>query len=194
MGELRRLLVIIRFVRAIEPRRGVGININRDVRTAGKSLLHPRDRLRRDLRIVLGKVDDERTANPRDEVQAEINAKSAIRNGAIDTSFNRREIGELAAEPEAEGADLPGAFAAGAQGRGGGHDVPDPVGERGDLGTEHDIALGGVKIAELAQFPVIIRDIGEYQQPRSITFFRDRDVGAPGCDVDKMSAHGDLPL
>src|SRR5580704_18149046 len=150
MREPRGLLVIVRVVGADEPRRSAGININRDPRTAGKSLLHPRDALRRDLRVFLGKVEDERTADPRHEVEAEINAKSVIGNGTIDIGLRRSEIGELAAEPEAERADVPGAFAARAQRRDGRRDVLDPPGKSGDLGTEHDIALGGVKIAKLA--------------------------------------------
>src|SRR4029077_8782945 len=109
------------------------------------------------------KVDDERAADARDEVQTEIDTEAVIGNRAIDTGFRRGKIGELAAEPIAERADFPDAFTAGPQGFDCGYDVLRPPGYGESLRTEHDIPLGRVKMAEFAQLSFTIRDIREQQ-------------------------------
>ena len=103
------------------------------------------------------------------EVQAEIDPEPVIGDRAIDAAFRRGEIGELAAEPEAEPADFPGAFTPRAQSRNSSRDILDPLGEGGDHRTEHDIALCGIKMSEFAQVSIIVGNIGEQQEPRSFS-------------------------
>src|SRR5215469_7552265 len=115
MGEPGRRSVVIRASLAVEVRRDAGIDVNRDVGTASKPCFDPRHHLRRDLRVLLGKMNDHWTSDARGEVQTEIDAEPIIGNRAIDTGLGCGEPGELAAQTEAERADFAGAFAAAAQ-------------------------------------------------------------------------------
>src|SRR5215472_1283918 len=137
-------------------------------------------------------MDNERTANAREEVQPEIDPQPVIRNGAVDIGLRCRETGKFTAEPETKRPDFPGALGASPQRPDGTCDILGLSGEGGDLRAERDVALGRVEIAKLATILIGVRDIGQDQQPRSFSRFRDSDVSSAGCDVDEVPAHGDL--
>src|SRR5262249_58385980 len=89
MREPRRLLVIVRLASAIEPGRDTGIDVDRDTGVIGNGLLHLRHCLRRDLRVILGKVGDKRTGDPLGEVETQIETAAVIGHWAIATALRR---------------------------------------------------------------------------------------------------------
>lgn len=107
--------VVIRLGLAVEPGSDPGIDMDRDFRAAIKGLLDLCYRGRRDLRVFLGEMQDQRAADAGGEIQRELDVEAVIRNRTIDPGLSRGRIGEPAAEAEAERANLAGAFAAAAQ-------------------------------------------------------------------------------
>src|SRR6266851_10057556 len=90
--------VVIRRSAAVEPATDAGIDVDRDFRPAGKSRLEPGDDIRRGLRIISGKVHDERATNARGEIERRLDLGAVIDDRAVDPAFGCSEPGEPAAD------------------------------------------------------------------------------------------------
>ena len=104
--------------RALGRREGMvaaGIKIKFDIRSLGERSLDLLARFRRRVFVELGEMKHHRALDLRGLADIGLDADPVIADGAIDIGARRDEIGELAAEAEAERADLADTFRTRAQ-------------------------------------------------------------------------------
>src|SRR5260221_6562330 len=209
MRHHRGRLVIVHPGLAVEAVIDAGIDVDLDLRTTGEGLLDLLDRGHRDILVLLGEMHDDRALDARRKIERLLDTDAVIADRTVDAGFGGGKIGELAAETEAERADLAGALLEAAQRLDGGGDVPHPFGDveflielegslpiglalpeldilldtPEEIRAEHDITLVGVEIGDVAHVLVDAEDL--LNEDETGTFFRfgQRQIGTESIAV-----------
>jgi hypothetical protein len=203
MRHHRRRLVVMRPGLAVEAVIDAGIDVDLDLGAPREGLLDLLDRRHRDILVLLGEMHDDRAFDARREVERLLDPDPVIADGAIDARLGRGEIGELAAEAEAERADLSGALPQSAQRLHRRGDVPHPLGDveflvelegllpirlglpeldilldpPEEIRAEHDVTLGGIEIGDVAHVLVDAEDLLDEDEAGPFLGLRQGEIG-----------------
>jgi len=202
----------------VDPR----VDVNLDILAAGKGLADLGDRRGRDELVLGGELQHQRAFDLGHEVELLLDGDPVIADRAIDPRLGGGEIGELASEAEAEGADLALAGGPSAQRRHGRDDILDRLGhvkflvEREGLlevalveldarleapekvGRQHDIAFLGVGVGNVSDVLVNSENLLEEDDPGTAALLGRCEIGleisaVPGRDADSRACH-ETPL